>query len=199
MAELETRWNERHKAASPWDSGQPCAEVLRVLAEHSIARSRALELGCGIGREAVALAQRGFEVSATDVSNEALERARAAAIAAGVVVDFFQADVLQLPEVGAPFPFVLDRGLYQHTRTERPRFEKVLERITHPGSLYLVIAPSINDDAIRAPRAVRDYDLCLDYARLLRLVQLREVRFAPARVNGREVRPLMWSALFVRK
>jgi SAM-dependent methyltransferase len=199
MAELETVWNERHKAASPWDSGEPCAEVQRVLAEYPVKPGRALEIGCGNGRNAVLLASRGFEVTACDVSGEALERGRAAARAAGVEVRFVQADVLQLPEVGATFPFVLDRGLYQHTRTDRGRFEKVLARVTAPGSLYHAIMPSANDDAARAPRAVKDYELCLDYARILRLVQLREIRFAPALVNGRELRPLMWSALFVRR
>lgn len=200
MAELETRWNQRHQAASPWDSGRPCAELQRVIQEFPIAPGRALEVGCGNGRNAVMLAERGFEVTATDISGEALQQGQAAARAAGAAVRFIQSDVLKLPDLGAPFPFVLDRGLYQHTRaTDRSGFERLLERVTAPGSVYLAMMPSANDTAMRAPRAVRDYEVCLDYARILRLVQLREVRFDPVRVNGREVRALMWSAVFVRK
>jgi hypothetical protein len=110
--------------------------------------------------------------------------------------------VLKLPQgepFAAPFNFLFDRGLYQHARVERSAFERALERVTAPGSLYLAIMPNANDAATNAPRAVRDYELCLDLARLFRLVQLRECRFDPVVVNGREVSPLMWSALFCRK
>jgi SAM-dependent methyltransferase len=200
MSELETLWNQRHLTASPWDSGRPCAELQRVLAEVPIAPCRTLEVGCGNGRNAVMLAQRGFEVTATDIASEALQQGQAAARAAKVDVRFVQSDVLKLPDIGAPFAFVLDRGLYQHARaTDRLGFERVLERVTAPGSFYLAMMPSANDTVVRVPRAVKDYEVCLDYARVLKLVQLREIRFEPALMNGREVRPLMWSALFIRK
>ena len=199
MADVGTVWNQRHRSASPWDSGRPCRELARVLEEHAIAPGRALELGCGNGINAVALARRGFEVTALDVSDEVLGRARAAAREANVQVRFLHADVRKLPDLGAPFPFVFDRGLYQHARLDRPAFEQALERVTAPGSLYLAIMPNANDTAVNAPRAVRDADLCVDLARLFRLVQLRECRFDPVMLNGREVSPLMWSALFSRK
>lgn len=202
MADLGTVWNQRHRSASPWDSGRPCRELERVLAEHAIRPGRALELGCGNGTNAVFLARRGFEVTALDISDEVLGRARTAAREAGVEVRFVHADVLKLPEgepFAAPFNFLFDRGLYQHARLERDAFERALERVTAPGSLYLAIMPNANDGAINAPRAVRDHELCLDLARLFRLVQLRECRFDKVLLKGREVSPLMWSALFCRK
>ena len=199
MPELETVWNRRHQSASPWESGKPCAELQRVLKERPVAPGRALELGCGNGVNAAFLASRGFDVTAVDVSGDVLERARSSARSANVTVRFVHSDVLKLPALGGPFSFVFDRGYYQHGRVERDAFERVLERVTAPGSLYLAIMPSANDTQLRVPRAVKDYELCLDYARILRLAQLREFRFEPALVNGREVRALMWSAVFIRK
>lgn len=203
MPELETVWNQRHQSASPWESGKPCAELQRVLQEQGIAAGRALELGCGNGVNAVHLAGRGFEVTACDVSGEVLERARAAARNANVQVQFIHADVLKLPDAvkpfPAPFPFVFDRGYYQHGRMQREAFERVLEQVTARGSLYLAIMPNANDTSLNAPRAVREQDLCTDFARLFRIVQMRECRFDAVVLNGREVRPLMWSVLFCRK
>ena len=200
MADVGTAWDQRHRSASPWDSGRPCRELERVLQEYAINACRALELGCGNGTNAVVLARRGFEVTAVDISGEALERGRAAARAAGAEVRFLKGDVLQLPDLGAPFGFVFDRGLYQHARaTDRAGFERVLERVTAPGSLYLAIVPSAHDSAVRrVPRALRDYEMCLDLERSFRLLQLREIEFDPVVLEGRELRPLMWSALYRR-
>jgi len=43
-------WDTRYREGdSPWDTGQPSGELLRVLREERIAPCRALELGCGTG------------------------------------------------------------------------------------------------------------------------------------------------------
>jgi histidinol-phosphate/aromatic aminotransferase/cobyric acid decarboxylase-like protein/SAM-dependent methyltransferase len=57
---------------------------------------RVLDLGCGAGRRAVALARKGFLVTGVDGSSAALARARAVAAMAGVSVDFLELDFLAL-------------------------------------------------------------------------------------------------------
>lgn len=54
--------------------------------------SRLLDLGCGTGRHAVELARRGFRMVGVDLSRGMLRQAQAAAKAAGVAVDWLQAD-----------------------------------------------------------------------------------------------------------
>jgi SAM-dependent methyltransferase len=72
-----SRWNQRYeKGDTPWDTGQPSSELQRVVAELALRPCRALELGCGTGANAVWLAQQGFDVTALDLSNWAVERAR---------------------------------------------------------------------------------------------------------------------------
>ncbi len=63
-------------------SAQPFAQALRVrvherLAEHFHAGDHVLELACGTGEDALALAQRGVKITATDSSPAMLEIARA--------------------------------------------------------------------------------------------------------------------------
>lgn len=56
-----------------------------------------LDLGCGQGRIANALARRGLEVTGIDCSSTALNRARAAAHELGVAVDYVAGDLRSLP------------------------------------------------------------------------------------------------------
>ena len=74
---------DRCEAYLKGTEGAPPRELLtRTLdslqSEHaSSARLRALDLGCGPGRECVALLKRGFRVTAVDPYEEMLQRARA--------------------------------------------------------------------------------------------------------------------------
>lgn len=54
---------------------------------------------CGIGTQAIPLAELGLQVRGTDLSATAIERARAEAVAAGVEIDFAVADVRDLSHV----------------------------------------------------------------------------------------------------
>lgn len=54
--------------------------------------SRVLDCACGIGTQAIGLACLGYDVTASDMSEGALTRARAEAVAAGVKIRFEKAD-----------------------------------------------------------------------------------------------------------
>ncbi|HRK20896.1 MAG TPA: methyltransferase domain-containing protein [Fimbriimonadaceae bacterium] len=54
-----------------------------------------LDLGCGTGRHSIELARRGFDVTGVDLSSGMLAEARKAAQAAGVEVEWIEADATQ--------------------------------------------------------------------------------------------------------
>lgn len=64
------------------------------------APGRALDVGCGSGRDAVYLAGRGWQVTAVDFVDEALAKARQRAAETGVDVQWVKADVARLGELG---------------------------------------------------------------------------------------------------
>lgn len=97
-----SEWSED---ASFWEAMEPalCAPGRLGLADADVAailaavqarpNSRVLDLGCGPGAHAIALARLGHQVTGVDSSPRLLARARSAALAAGVEVDWVAADM----------------------------------------------------------------------------------------------------------
>ena len=197
MAE-QTRWEERYKAGNtPWDTGQPSKELQRTIREAGIQPSRAIELGCGTGTNAIWLAQQGFEVTAVDFSALALEKARQKATEAGVRVQFLEADVLNPSAIRKRFPYFFDRGCYHVVRRiDVDKFLATLERITDPGALGLILTGNAREPHDPGPPVVSETELRSELGRLFEIVRLREFRFDQVEEVG--VRFLGWSCLVRR-
>jgi SAM-dependent methyltransferase len=89
-AEWDARYGERDEAM--W-SGRPNGRLVAEVA--ALAPGRGLDVGCGEGADAIWLARQGWTVTAIDVSDVALERAREAAASAGATVEWICGDALQ--------------------------------------------------------------------------------------------------------
>ena len=198
MSDL-TRWEERYvKGDTPWETGRPSSELQRAVAEIPIRPCRALELGCGMGANAIWLAQQGFEVTALDLSASAIERARHRADEAGVNVRFLVADVLKPPpELAGPFDFFFDRGCYHVVRREHPQaYVQTLRRLTHSSTLGLVLAGNAREPHEPGPPVVSEEQIRKELGSLFEIVQLREFRFDQSPIDSN--RYLGWSCLLRR-
>lgn len=71
------QWEERYASDEQFWSGRVNATFAAVA--QTLAPGSALEVGCGEGADAVWLAERGWQVTAVDVSDTAVARGRAAA------------------------------------------------------------------------------------------------------------------------
>lgn len=197
-------WDQRYvDSNTPWDSGTPSEVLTAFLEEGLVKPGRALELGCGTGTNAIFLAQRGFEVTAVDLSAVAINKAKEKAKQAGCNVNFVQADVTALPDVGAPFPFVFDRGTYHVVRgINLEGLQKTLSQVVAPGGYYLVLVGNANEDAppAQGPPRVTSHDLCRELENEgFDLVSLQESVFHGIRVEGREIIPVAWKAILRRR
>jgi SAM-dependent methyltransferase len=79
-------------AYGPW-----LAAIERVAREHGLRGRRVLDVGCGTGKSFLPLLERGFEVTACDISPEMVEIAQQKA---GSRVDVHVADMRRLPQLG---------------------------------------------------------------------------------------------------
>jgi methyl halide transferase len=194
------RWDGRYaKGDTPWETGQPSSELQRIVAEVPIRPCRALELGCGTGASAIWLAQQGFDVTALDLSTVAIACARQRADEAGASVRFLVADVLNPPpQLADPFDFVFDRGCYHAVRREDgAAYLETLRRLTHPGTLGLVLAGNAREPHEPGPPVVTEEQIRAELGSLFDIVQLREFRFDQVEAVG--TRFLGYSCLLRRR
>ena len=148
------RWDQRYVAPRAGLLRGPHDLLLRY-APPPRPGARALELACGLGRDALWLAEQGYTVDALDISFTALRQARAEMLRRGLRgVNFIQAD---LDEFTLPF-YAYDLVVVFRF-LDRRLFPAIRERVRAGG---LVIYDTLNvRHAERHPEAPRVHMLAL--------------------------------------
>lgn len=98
---------------------------------------RALDLGCGVGRHALYLAEQGLTVAALDASLRGLDHARGLAAARGLAVQFHQGLVDALPFRAGVFDYVVAWNVIYHgLPAEVARAMAEIRRVLAHGGLF---------------------------------------------------------------
>lgn len=82
--------------------------------EKGLTPMRVLELGCGPGRNAIYMAQKGCNVDALDISKNALEWAKERAQEEGVNINFQCVSLFDFDFQPQSYDFIYDCGLLHH-------------------------------------------------------------------------------------
>ncbi|SDY48213.1 Methyltransferase domain-containing protein [Saccharopolyspora shandongensis] len=118
----------------PFFAAKPDENLVSCLERGVLAPGRALDLGCGPGRNAVHLASLGFEVDAIDLSPEAVSWGRERAREAGVDVRFHCADMFSADLRLGRYDLVYDSGCLHHLPPHRRvGYLDLLDRVLVPG------------------------------------------------------------------
>lgn len=127
-------WDERY-AATVWPAApdETLAELVTPLRA-----GRALDLGCGPGRNAVFLARLGWQVTGVDASGVGLAQAAARAEEAGVPLQLVQADLLSYEPAPASFDLVVVANLHFAPEDRAGFFARAVAAVAPGGHCYVV-------------------------------------------------------------
>lgn len=134
----EQLYRNQDVESMPWFNPELDLDLDEALTNLNLQTGTALDLGTGPGTQAIALAERGFEVTATDLSETAIEKALAKAKEKGLDISFRQDDILN-SKLDQKFDFVLDRGCFHVLPPEqRQNYIRVVDSLIKPkGYLFL--------------------------------------------------------------
>ncbi|AUS09953.1 class I SAM-dependent methyltransferase [Laceyella sacchari] len=121
-----------------WTSGTASPKLINMVETGVIPEgAKILDIGCGIGTEAVYLALNGYDVTGLDISKDAIEKGKQLAEFYGVEVNWLVADVLGIPIKSDSIDVVTDRGCFHCIRAEqREKFANEIARVLKQGGLY---------------------------------------------------------------
>lgn len=122
----------------PWDTKAPKENVV-AWAQAGRVHGDVLDIGCGLGDNAIYLAQHGFTVTGLDLSPTALITAERRAADAKVNVRFAVADATRLDGYDGAFDTVIDSGMYHCLDDEGKRsYAAAVHRATRAGATLLL-------------------------------------------------------------
>jgi SAM-dependent methyltransferase len=115
----------------------PDESLVQWTRDGTVRPGRAIDLGCGHGRNAVFLAREGFAVEAVDYSQAAIDWAQERVAQAGVPVSLLRANVFDLELEPGAYDLVYDSGCFHHIPPHRrAQYVEVVVEALKPGGFF---------------------------------------------------------------
>ncbi len=136
--EWEQLYREQKVESMPWFNPDLDPDLVLALNRLNLHTGTALDLGTGPGTQAITLAERGFKVTATDISATAVQQAQRKAQEKGLNIDFRQDDILN-SSLEQAFDLVFDRGCFHvfHPQQRQDYVRAVINLVKPGGYLFL--------------------------------------------------------------
>lgn len=134
----EQLYQQKNVESMPWFNPDLDLDLKQALIKFNIHTGSVLDLGTGPGTQAIALAEKGFKVTATDISATALQQASDQARQQGLNISFQQDDILQ-SALNQQFDFIFDRGCFHVLPPAyRADYVRIVKNLLKPqGYLFL--------------------------------------------------------------
>ena len=186
----EKRWATEEGRADRLD---PLPAVVAILPELTARGARrALDLGCGVGRHALLLAEHGLEVEALDGSPAGLAVLRETAAARGLTLGLHEGMADALPFSDESIDYVLSWNVIHHgTLGDVGRRLGEIWRVLKPGGLFHGTVLSTRDSNYGLGRAIAPNTFVIDRvgAKSHPLLRRRDAARPPRRLRAHNPEP----------
>jgi SAM-dependent methyltransferase len=152
-----------YRDVPPWEVGGPQPALVELFNDYPPV-GPVLDVGCGSGDLAIALAKRGLEVLGVDFVEAPVRQARGKAAALPLEIeqwlDFEVADASRPALLGRRFATVVDSGFMHVLDVEQTsRFVDDLAETLLPGGRYYLLAFATEFDLPNTPRRITEEEL----------------------------------------
>jgi cyclopropane fatty-acyl-phospholipid synthase-like methyltransferase len=135
----------------PWYCDTLDPDLEAELNARKISTGALVDIGTGPGTQAIALAQRGLSVTATDLSGTAVQKAKERALKAGASVTFVEDNVLE-STLTQQFEYAFDRGCFHvFAPSLRAEYVRTVARLVAPGGLLFLKCFSVAQPGEQGP------------------------------------------------
>jgi ubiquinone/menaquinone biosynthesis C-methylase UbiE len=173
-------YSEKNLPYIPWNSDRPDVELIELIESGKISPHIALDVGCGTGTDAIYLASKGINVTAIDISEEAIRIARGKAEKAGVNVNFISGDFLKVEFDNKIFDFVNDRGCFHiMSPLRRDEFAAKVSGVLKDQGLYYLRCWSDKTefDSEGTPYRISRDIINRTFSKYFDILEIRDVRW----------------------
>ncbi|WP_421378461.1 methyltransferase domain-containing protein [Bacillus salacetis] len=142
----------------PFFEDLPDENLVEYVTKGMIKSGRVLELGCGPGRNAIYLAEKGFSVDAVDSSEQGIKWAKERSEYKKLDINFIQGNIFHLEFEERSYDVVYDSGCFHHIPPHRRMsYIDLVERALKPGG-YFALTSFIEDGPLGGAR-ISDWDV----------------------------------------
>jgi SAM-dependent methyltransferase len=182
----EKIYSEYHLAEIPWHSEKPDQELIDLIENKEIKPRFVLDVGCGSGTDAIYLASTGCEVTAIDISREAIRIARERAEKAKVRVNFIADDFTEFDFIDQRFDFINDRGCFHHINPrDREKFAvKINDLLKNNGFYFLRCWSDKEAETERGPYRLSKDEIRNTFSKFFKVGTIKDFRFGGRGARG---------------
>jgi len=164
---------DNENESMPWFSTHLDNDIKKELEKRKINGGTFLDLGTGPGTQASALSNMGFDVTGTDISYKAVEKAKLF----NKRVRYIQDNILET-KLSSLFDYIMDRGCFHVFKPEqREIFVKNVSELLKPGGLYFLKCFSHMQEGIKGPQRISPYNVHYSFGKLFKILSIRDSVF----------------------
>jgi len=149
FSDWETYYKNNEVTKMPWYDKNLDHDLENEIKTRNVSSGRFLDLGTGPGTQAIQLAKQGFDVTATDLSENAILNAKNLSNEVNFVKDDFMNSKLQDNE----FNFIFDRGCFHvFDIPQRVTYVEQIKRILNKNGILFLKCMSIDEKDLPADK-----------------------------------------------